>query len=303
MVLTSRATPTGAVRASAPHSPHSSLPPRPPVSRLPWGRWSLRTVALVYLFAVLAVPLWIIAQGGLASGLGGLWGAVAQPVALHALALTLWTTAAMAAINAVMGTLTAYALVRYTFPGRALLNAVVDVPLALPTLVTGVMLVALYGPQDPIGRWLSGALGLKVLFAPPAIILALLFITYPLVVRAVQPVLEQADREVEAAAATLGARPWTIFRRITLPRLALPLVGGTLLSFARGLGEFGAIVLVSGNLPFHTLTAAVYVFGEVEAQDQLGASAISLVLLLIAFTLVLVADGLRRRLAANGGAA
>jgi sulfate transport system permease protein len=261
----------------------------------PWGRWALRATALLYLAVMLVIPLGVVAQDGLRNGLGGLWSAIALPIAWHALLLTFWTAGAMAAINAVMGTLTAYVLVRYEFPGKALLNAVVDLPLAIPTLVTGVMLVVLFGPQEAIGAWLKQTLGLQIIFAPPGIILALLFITFPIVVRAVQPVLAELDREPEAAAFTLGASPWTTFQRVTLPAIRMPLLGGVLLSFARGIGEFGAIVIVAGNIPFHTETAAVYVLGQIESQDQAGASAMSLALLAVAFTLVLVVDALQRR--------
>jgi sulfate transport system permease protein len=273
----------------------TTLETSPGRASLAWGRWSLRVVALLYLAVVLVVPLVVIVQSGLSQGLVGLWRAIALPIAWHALLLTIWTAAVMAAINAVMGTLTAFVLVRYRFPGKGLLNALVDVPLAVPTLVSGVMLVMLFGPQTAVGGWLGRSLGIQIIFAPPGIILALLFITFPLVVRAVQPVLEHADREAEAAAATLGAGPLTSFARVTLPGLILPIAGGALLSFARGLGEFGAIVLVSGNIPFHTMTAAVYVLGEVESQDQQGASAMSLVLLALAFALIVLVDTLQRR--------
>jgi sulfate/thiosulfate transport system permease protein len=259
------------------------------------GRQGLRAAALIYLAVMLAIPLVVILHDGFSQGVGALWQAVTLPIARSALLLTLWTAALMAIVNAVMGTLTAFVLVRYTFPGRALVNAVVDLPLAIPTLVTGVMLVELLGPQQAVGAWLNRSLGVSVIFAPPGIIVALLFITFPFVVRAIQPVLESLDREPEVAAATLGASPWTIFRRVTLPAIALPLLSGTLLSFARGIGEFGAIVIVAGNIPFHTQTAAVYVLGEIESQDQLGASAMSVVLLVIAFGLSLLVDTVQRR--------
>src|SRR5258705_4836175 len=261
----------------------------------PLGRWSLRGAALLFLTVVLLLPLTVIVRDGLREGVGALWQSITLPIARSALLLTLWTAALMALVNAVMGTLTAYVLVRYSFPGRALVNAIVDLPLAIPSLVAGVMLVVLFGPQQAVGGWLNRALGVNIIFAPPGIILALLFITFPLVVRAVQPVLERLDREPEAAAATLGASPWTIFRRVTLPALSLPLLSGTLLSFARGIGEFGAVVIVAGNIPFHTQTAAVYVLGEIESQDQLGASAMSVVLLAIAFALIVLVDTLQRR--------
>ena len=255
----------------------------------------MRSLALTYLTLMLIIPLLVIFRDGLSGGLQGLWQAVTQPVAWSALKLTLWTSAVMVAINTVMGTLTAYVLVRYEFAGKSLLNAVVDVPLAIPTLVTGVMLVILYGPQEALGAWLEHTLGLRIIFAPPGIILALLFVTFPFVVRAVQPVLLGLDRGLEEAAATLGAGPWTIFRRITLPALALPLTGGALLSFARAIGEFGAIIIVAGNIPLYSQTAAVYVWGEVESENRLGASAVSVALLAIAFVLIMVVGVIQRR--------
>jgi sulfate transport system permease protein len=259
------------------------------------GSWSVRAVALTYLSVMLVIPLIVIFQDGLRSGIGELWRQVTLPIAWSALSLTLWTAAVMTVINAIMGTLTAYVLVRYTFTGHSLLNAVVDLPLAIPTLVTGVMLVVLYGPQQALGAWLKNEWGFKIIFAPPGIILALLFITFPFVVRAVEPVLLSLDRTQEDAAASLGAGDWTIFRRIILPPLLLPLASGALLSFARAIGEFGAIVIVAGNIPMRSQTAAVYVLGEVESENRLGASAISIVMLTIAFGLILVVDWLQKR--------
>lgn len=263
--------------------------------RPPWGRWGVRVAALSYLALMLVIPLLIIFQDGLRQGLEGLWQAISQPVAWAALSLTLRTAAIMVLINTAMGTLTAYVLVRYEFPGKSLLNALVDLPLAIPTLVTGVMLVIVYGPQQPLGAWLERTLGWRIIFAPPGIVLALLFVTFPFVVRAVQPVLLGLDRTVEDAAATLGAGSWTIFRRVTLPPLILPLTSGALLSFARAVGEFGAIIIVAGNIPLRSQTAAVYVWGEVESENRFGASAVSVALLAIAFALILVVDLLESR--------
>ena len=263
--------------------------------RRPWGRWSVRAAALSYLALMLMIPLLVIFQDGLSQGLRGLWEAVTQPVAWAALMLTLRTSAIMVLINTVMGTMTAYVLVRYEFPGKSLLNALVDLPLAIPTLVTGVMLVILYGPQQPLGGWLESTLGWRIIFAPPGIVLALLFVTFPFVVRAVRPVLLGLDRTVEDAAATLGAGSWTIFRRITLPPLILPLTTGALLSFARAVGEFGSIIIVAGNIPLRSQTAAVYVWGEVESENRFGASAVSVALLAIAFTLILLVDLIQSR--------
>ena len=260
-----------------------------------WGRTSVRSTALLYLFLLLVVPLVVIFQDGLSGGVSALWRAVTLPVARSAIFLTLWTAAVMAVINAVMGALTAYVLVRYHFPGKSLLNAVVDLPFSIPSLVTGVMLVVLYGPQSAVGGWLGREWGWRIIFAPSGIILALLFVTFPFVVRAVQPVLHSLDIAQEEAAATLGAGPWTSFRRVILPAIASSLAAGTLLSFSRAIGEFGAIVIVAGNIPFRSQTAAVYVLGEIESENRRGASAMSLVMLTLAFALVLAVDFLQRR--------
>jgi sulfate transport system permease protein len=262
---------------------------------LPWGSWGIRSVALSYLMLLLIIPLLVILQDGLREGLGELWRQVTLPIAWHALKLTLWTSAVMTVVNTIMGTLTAFVLVRYDFPGKRLLNGIIDLPLAIPTLVTGVMLVILYGPQETLGAWLKERFDFSVIFAPTGIILALLFLTFPFVVRSVQPVLMELNRAQEHAAATLGAEGWTIFRRIILPPLTLPIVTGALLSFARAIGEFGSIVIVAGNIPFVSQTAAVYVFGEVESENRLGASAVSIVMVAIAFGVLMVADLLRKR--------
>ena len=263
--------------------------------RTPWGRWGIQSAALTYLTVLLLIPLAVIFQDGLKGGLSALWESISLPIAWSALRLTLWTSAVMAVINAIMGTLTAHVLVRYSFPGKSLLNSIVDLPLAIPTLVTGVMLVLLYGPQNIIGGWFQDQFDWRIIFAPPGIILALLFVNFPFVVRAVQPVLESLDRESEEAAATLGAGAATIFWRVTLPALWLSIASGALLSFARAIGEFGSIVIVAGNIPLRSQMAAVYVFGEVESANRQGASAMSIVMLSLAFGLVLVVDWLRRR--------
>lgn len=261
---------------------------------LPWGRWGLRSVAISYLLVMLIIPLLVILQDGLREGLAELWRQVTLPIAWHALKLTLWTSAVMVVINTIMGTLTAFVLARYEFPGKEILNAIIDLPLAIPTLVTGVMLVILFGPQEAAGAWLKEQFDISIIFAPPGIILALMFITFPFVVRSVQPVLLELDTAQERAAETLGAGGWTIFWRIILPPLTLPILTGALLSFARAIGEFGSIVIVAGNIPLVSQTAAVYVYGEVESENRLGASAVSVVMIAIAFTLMMLADYLRK---------
>jgi sulfate transport system permease protein len=260
----------------------------------PWGRWSIRAIGLGYLMFMLLIPLLVILQDGFSKGLAEFWRQITLPAAWAALKLTLWTSGTMTIINTVMGTLTAFVLVRYDFPGKRVLNGIIDLPLAIPTLVTGVMLVILFGPQAALGAWLEDRFDFSIIFAPPGIILALLFLTFPFVVRSVQPVLLELDRAQEHAAATLGAGGGTIFRRIILPALSLPVITGALLSFARAIGEFGSIVIVAGNIPFLSQTAAVYVFGEVESENRLGASAVSIVMVGIAFSLLMCAEFLRK---------
>lgn len=262
---------------------------------IPWGRWGVRSLAVSYLVVMLLIPLAVILKDGFREGAAELWRQVTLPAAWEALKLTLWTAGVMTLINTIMGLITAYVLVRFTFPGKALLNAIIDLPLAIPTLVTGVMLVILYGPQSALGAWLKEYAGLSVIFAPPGIILALLFITFPFAVRTVQPVLAVMDRTQEDAAATLGAGSWITFWRIILPPLILPVTSGALLSFARAIGEFGAIVIVAGNIPFYSQTAAVYVLGEVESENRLGASAVSVVMLAVAIGLIFLVNWLQVR--------
>jgi sulfate/thiosulfate transport system permease protein len=264
-------------------------------ARKSWGRWALHLTVFTYLAVMLVLPLVVILRDGLSKGIGVFIHQITLPAAWHALMLTLWTSAGMTIINTFMGTLTAYVLVRYEFKGKSLLNGVVDLPLAIPTLVTGVMLVVLYGPQQALGAWLKQDFGFQIIFAPPAIILALLFITFPFVVRSVQPVLMGLDQAQEHAAATLGAGSFTIFRRVTLPPLVLPVLSGAMLSFARAIGEFGAIIIVAGNIPLYSQTAAVYVLGEVESENRIGASAVSIAMIAIALSLVLVVNGLQKR--------
>jgi sulfate transport system permease protein len=258
------------------------------------SKWYLRVPALLYVTLMVLVPLIVIVEDGFREGLSGLIHQISMPIAQHAILLTLWTAGLMTLINAIMGLATAYVLVRYEFPGKQLLNAIVDLPLAIPTLVTGVMLVMLYGPQSTLGAFLSEEIGLNIIFAPPGIVVALLFISFPFVVRTIQPVLMNLDLSQEKAAATLGAKPWYTFRTVVLPNLLPPLLSGSLLSFSRAVGEFGAVVIVAGNIPLKTQTAAVYVLGAVESENRLGASAVSLLLLTIAIAVLMAANGIQK---------
>jgi sulfate transport system permease protein len=248
----------------------------------------------MYLLVMVIIPILVILQDGFREGIGEFWHQINLPIARHAILLTLWTSGLMTVINAVLGLATAYVFVRYDFPGKSIFNSIIDLPLAIPTLVTGVMLVILYGPQQALGSLLQQKIGLQVIFAPPGIVLALLFITYPFVVRSIQPVLLGLDTTQESAAATLGARPWTIFRKVVFPALALPTLSGSMLSFARAVGEFGSVVIVAGNIPMRSQTAAVYVLGAVESENRLGASAISIVLMGLALLVMLMGNWLRK---------
>lgn len=265
---------------------------------VPCGRWGIRSVAIGYLGLMIVVPLSAILASGLQDGLAAFWSDITNQIAFAALKLTLMTAVMTTVINLMMGTLTAYVLVRYDFPGRGLLNAVIDMPFAIPTLVTGVMLVALYGPQRTLGAWLESS-GFQVIFATPGIVLALLLVTYPFVVRAVQPVLMELNKAQEEASYTIGASKWATFHHIILPTIKPAIITGSLLSFARALGEFGSIIVVAGNIPGRTLTAPVYVFGQLESYNQRGASAVSILLLALSFTLILVVDRMQKRRGIN----
>jgi len=220
------------------------------------------------------------------AGGSAFWSAVTDSQAVAALELSLVAALVVAGINAVAGTAIAWVLVRDDFPGKSLVNAVIDLPFALPTIVAGLTLIALYGPRSPIGIDVTGT--------RTAVGLALLFVTLPFVVRTVQPVLHELDREMEEAARSLGASELTVFRRVVLPNILPGILSGVALAFARAVGEIGALVLVSGNLPFKTQVASVFIFLHIQSGDKAGASAIAVVLLAISFAVLLVIGGIRR---------
>jgi len=272
----------------------------PRAAGTPWGSWGLRGAAAAYLGVMIALPVAAVVHAGFEEGFLRFWGSVTDPIALAALRLTLMTAGVTTLINSVMGTLAAYVLVRHDFPGRRILNALIDLPFAIPTLVTGVMLVVLYGPQGPVGSWFV-AHGVDIVFARPGIVLALLMVTYPFVVRSVQPVLLAMELDQEEAAYTLGASRWITFWKVLFPAIFPAIVTGALLTFARAIGEFGSIVIVSGNIPGRTLTAPVHVFGLIESDNTMGASAMSVLLLSLSFVLVLVVDWRQKRKESKDG--
>ena len=251
----------------------------------------LRAAAIVYLGAMVAVPIAAIVTKGFGDGLGSFRTALAVPSAGAAIRLTLITAAIATGINAAMGTLIAWVLVRSRFPGRRVLSAMVDLPMAIPTLVTGLMLLTLYGPNSPIGRALEGV-GLQVAFTVIGVLLALCVVTLPLVVRQVQPVLLELDPAEEEAAATLGAGAWLSFRKVVLPAIRPAIVGGSLLTFARCIGEFGSVVLISGNRAGETLTAPVFIFQLTNQFRPAEAASIATLMFAISFALVLVTSRL-----------
>jgi sulfate/thiosulfate transport system permease protein len=260
----------------------------------------LRGTTLFYLGLMVVLPMAALAFDAGRPGAGAFALAVRDPYAWHALELTFVTALVMVVVNVLTGTATAWVLVRYDFPGRGLVNALIDLPFAVPTVVTGVMLVVLFGPSSAVGTIL-GKYGWGVIYHQPGIVLALLFVTYPFVIRSVQPVLMELDRAEEEAAATLGAGAWTTFRRVTLPGLWPSILTGAAVSFSRALGEFGSVVMVAGNQPLATKTAPLYIFGEIESGNRHAALVVSAVLLASSLLILLGLNGIQRRWGAEHG--
>ncbi len=236
-------------------------------------------VATLWLSIIVLLPLSAVVVDSLDGGVGAFWDAVSSRQAVAALRFTILVSLATAAINVVGGTLMAWVLVRDQFPGKRVVNALIDLPFALPTIVAGLTLLTLYGPRSPFG--------IDIAFTQAAVLLALLFVTLPFVIRSVQPVLIEIDREMEEAALSLGARNLTIFRRIVLPNLVPAILSGAALAFARAVGEFGSIVLISGNIPFDTQVSSVYVFKLIESDAPTSAAAVSTVLLLVSLAVLI----------------
>ena len=243
-------------------------------------------IALGYLSVIVLVPLAAVAAKAASGGWHHFWQVAWNPEARAALELTFELAGAVVAINAVTGTAIAWTLVRDDFHGKRLVNAIIDLPFALPTIVAGLTLLALYGP--------TGDLGVDVAYTRWGVLMALLFVTLPFVVRAVQPTLLELDREMEEAAASLGAGRFATFRRIVFPHLLPALLSGVALAFARAIGEFGAVILIAGNLPFKTEVASLYVFEHINSDDPTGASALAVLMLVVSLGVLLVIGALRR---------
>jgi sulfate transport system permease protein len=233
-------------------------------------------VCTLYLSVIVLIPLAAVAAKAFEGGLSTFWDAVTAPLALRALGVTLLVALIVAVIGAVMGTLVAWVLVRDRFPGKTVINSLIDLPFALPTIVAGLTLLALYGPDSPFGIHLA--------YTRAAVILALLFVTLPFVVRSVQPVLIELDKEVEEAAASLGASNATTFRRIVLPALRPAIFSGAALAFARSVGEIGSLLLIVGKVQI----ASIVIFADIESDAPQAAAALSVVLLLLSLVILVI---------------
>jgi sulfate/thiosulfate transport system permease protein len=251
------------------------------------GALMQRGVVTLWLSIMVLLPIAALVESSLTEGIGSFLDAISGAQAVAALRLTLIASLVVTAINVVAGTIIAWVMVRDEFPGKRIVNSIIDLPFALPTIVAGLTLLALYGEQGIFG--IEGIAYTKI-----GVAMALLFVTLPFVVRAVQPTLMELDRDMEEAAASLGAKPFTIFRRIVLPNLMPAVLAGAALAFARAIGEFGSLVLISGNIPFDTEVASVFIFAQIESGREASAAAVSVVLLLLSVGLLIAINALGR---------
>jgi sulfate/thiosulfate transport system permease protein len=259
-------------------------------------------ITVAYLGLVVLIPLSTIFLKSSSLGWSGFWQVVTSPRALASYRLSFGTSLAAAAANLVFGVVVAWVLVRYRFPFRSLADAVVDVPFALPTAVSGIALTAVYAPNGWLGRPLE-RLGVTVAFAPLGVLVALVFIGLPFVVRSVQPVLQELDREMEEAAAVLGASRWQTVRRVLVPEIVPAALTGFALAFARGLGEYGSVVFISGNMPLRTEITPLLIMTKLEQFDYPGATALAAVMLVVSFVLLLGLNRLQAWTRARAGMA
>ncbi len=262
---------------------------------LPGFSLSLGTT-LLFVALIILIPVVALILKGAEIGPVRFWAIITAPRTLSALRVTVTAAALATVFNAFYGLLMAWVLTRYDFPGRRILDALMDVPFALPTAVAGLSLNALYSANGWFGAPLAG-MGIELVYTLGGVILAMTFTSVPFVVRAIQPVLEDLDPALEQAAMTLGARPFAIFRRVVLPAILPAWLSGSTIAFARSLGEFGAVVFIAGNLPFKTEIAALLAYIRLEEYDYQGAAAIALVLLVLAFILLAFSNLLQFRAA------
>lgn len=240
---------------------------------------------LFYLTAIILIPLSALVWRTTGLGWAGFWEIVSDERTLRALELSFGASLIAALVNVVFGTIVAWVLVRYRFPGRRIVDAAVDLPFALPTAVAGIALAAIYAPQGWMGQIL-GLAGIKAAYTPFGVVIALIFIGLPFVVRTVQPVMEEIDREVEEAAATLGASRFATIRRVILPGLTPAILTGFALAFARAVGEYGSVIFIAGNIPFVSEIAPLLIVIRLEEFNYEGATAVAAIMLLIAFAML-----------------
>jgi sulfate/thiosulfate transport system permease protein len=257
-------------------------------------------IAIAYLSLIVLLPLAGVFWKTAELGADGIWKVWSDSRVLGALRLSFGTAFAAALFNAVMGTLVAWVLVRYEFPGRKLVDAVIDLPFALPTAVAGIALTALYSGNGWVGQWLE-PLGIKVAYTSLGITVALVFIGLPFVVRTVQPVLQEARRDIEEASATLGASRWQTLRRVLLPTLYPAVITGFALAFARAVGEYGSVIFIAGNIPRVTEIAPLLIVIKLEEFDYAGATAVASAMLLLSFALLLAINALQAWAARRAG--
>ena len=258
-------------------------------------------ITLAYLGAIVILPLIALAIRPWELGLDGVWHALTAPRVAAALKLSFGLSALAALVNAPLGMLLAWTLTRYEFPGRRILDALVDLPFALPTAVAGIALTALYAPTGALGA-LAARIGIKTAYSPLGIFIALVFIGLPFVVRALQPVLQDLDHEVEEAAQTLGANSFQRAAMVVLPALAPSLISGVSLAFARAVGEYGSVVFIAGNMPMRTEIAPLIIVIKLEQYDYAGAAAVGLAMVAISFGSLMLINGAQLLLARRGRA-
>ncbi|MDP9011156.1 MAG: sulfate ABC transporter permease subunit CysT [Pseudomonadota bacterium] len=247
---------------------------------------------MLYLSLLVLIPLSATFIRSLGSGWGHFWAVVTAPRVVASLRLSFGAALLAAAVNTMFGLVVAWVLVRYKFVGKRLIDAIVDLPFALPTAVAGIALTALYAPNGWLGRFLQ-PLGIQVAFTPLGVVVALIFISLPFVVRTLQPVLEELDSDVEQAAATLGASEWQTFTRVILPALWPALLTGFALAFARAVGEYGSVIFIAGNMPMKSEIAPLLIITKLEQYDYAGATAIAVVMLVLSFALMLGINALQ----------
>ncbi|MCK9262003.1 MAG: sulfate ABC transporter permease subunit CysT [Azoarcus sp.] len=247
---------------------------------------------LAYLSLIVLIPLSAVFLKTTSLSFAEYWHVVTAPRVVATYKLSFGLSLVAAAINSVFGLMLAWALVRYSFPGKRLVDALVDLPFALPTAVAGIALTALYAKNGWIGQYLD-PLGIQVAFKPLGILVALVFIGLPFVVRTVQPILEDLDTELEEAATSLGAHRWQTFRHVILPILLPALLTGFALAFARAVGEYGSVIFIAGNIPMVSEITPLMIITKLEQYDYAGATAIATVMLMLSFTLLLIINGLQ----------